>query len=153
MKKLGYKPRQSDPRDSAVSHCAIPFSTNKVNIVPINVKWDSLWNFSEISIYKQRRGNGLWGMSKRKRVFDNNERKFNYFDLFLFWIFNCILKIKLNRDMKLFIFIKGGHRFLKKERTALKKKKVSITRRKLLKSIQWFSPFNGWRHPGTYYTI
>lgn len=95
MKKLGYKPRQSDPRDSAVSHCTIPFSTNKVNIVPINVKWDSSWNFSEIKIYKQRRGNGLWGMSKRKRVFENNERKFNYFGLFLFWIFNCILKIKL----------------------------------------------------------
>lgn len=28
--------------------------------------------------------------------------------------------------MKLFIFIKGGHRFLKKERTALKKKKYPL---------------------------
>lgn len=151
MKKLGYKPRQSDPRDSAVSHCAIPFSTNKVNIVPINVKWDSLWNFSEISIYKQRRGNGLWSMSKRKRVFDNNERKFNYFYseyLIAFW--------KLN-------YIKQGHetvyiyqrrtQIFKEGKDCFKKKKVSITRRKLLKSIQWFSPFNGWRHPGTYYTI
>lgn len=42
--------------------------------------------------------------------------------------------------MKLFIFIKGGHRFLKKERTALKKKKYP------LHEENYWNPYNGF-HP------
>lgn len=33
MKKLGYKPRQSDPRVSALNCYTIPYSINEVNII------------------------------------------------------------------------------------------------------------------------
>lgn len=79
-------------------------------------------------------------MGKRKGVFEKKWKKMSVIILIYFYseYLTSFWKLNYIKQGRETVFVKGGHRFLKDESTALKKeqRKIRITWRKILNTIQ-----------------